>query len=101
MKVELVSRRDDLQALAQRWDELAREDARDGFFRTSGWYLSWIEHIRPDVEPFVLVVRDAQGEIAGLAPLCRLTHRDHWLPLNGISFGGREVVSGDYLDYLP
>ena len=35
MKVELVTRREELTALSQRWDELAREDARDGFFRTS------------------------------------------------------------------
>jgi CelD/BcsL family acetyltransferase involved in cellulose biosynthesis len=100
MKIELVTRREDLAALAQRWDELAHEDPRDGFFRTSGWYLSWIDHVRPDAQPFVVVARDSSDEIVGLAPLCRVTHRDHWLPMDGVSTAGREVVSGDFLDYL-
>jgi CelD/BcsL family acetyltransferase involved in cellulose biosynthesis len=100
MKLELVTHRQNIAALAGRWDELAREDARDGFFRTSGWYLSWLDHVRPDAQPFVVVARDSEGNIAGLAPLCRVRHREHWLPMDGVSLGGREVVSGEYLDYL-
>ena len=61
MKVELIARREDLNALCPRWDELALEDPRDGFFRTSGWYRAWMEHIRPDAEPFVVVVRNADN----------------------------------------
>jgi len=100
MKCELVTRREDLGALAQRWDELARSDPRDGFFRTSGWYLAWLRHVRPDAEPFVVVVRDAGGNIIGLAPLCRVKYRDLGFRLAGISWGGREVVSGDFLGFL-
>jgi len=100
MNVELVTRREDLAELSQRWDELAQQDPRDGFFRTSAWYRSWVEHVRPDVQPFVIVVRDGAGEVVGLAPLCRLNYRDRWLPMKGVSLAGREVVSGDFLDYL-
>jgi len=100
MKLEVVTRREDLGRLTTRWDELAHGDSRDGFFRTSGWFLSWMDHVRPDAKPFVVVARDSGSEIVGLAPLCRLTHRDHWLPMDTISIAGREVVSGDFLDYL-
>jgi CelD/BcsL family acetyltransferase involved in cellulose biosynthesis len=100
MKIELVTRREDLPGLAQRWDELAQADARDSFFRTSGWYRSWMEHVRPDAEPFVAVARDAGGRILGLAPLCRMRYRDRWLPIESVALAGREVVSGDFLDYL-
>lgn len=100
IKMELVTRREDLAGLAERWDELANAEPRDAFFRSAGWYSSWLEDIRPDAEPFVVVARDSAGEIVGLAPLCRLKYRDHWLPMDAISSGGREVVSGDYLDYL-
>lgn len=100
MNVELVTRRKDLAALTQRWDELAQTDLRDGFFRTSTWFLSWIEHVRQDAKPFVVVVRDNAGEIVGLAPLCRLTNWDLGFPLTGISSAGREVVSGDFLDFV-
>ena len=66
MKVDLLTSREELEAVSWRWDELARLDTRDGFFRTSGWYRAWIEHIRPDAQPFVLLVRDATGNIVGL-----------------------------------
>lgn len=100
MRIELVTRREDLAGLKTRWDELAQNDRRDGFFRTSTWYLSWIQHIRSDVDPFVIVVRDGTDDIIGLAPLCKMTYRDYGFRLNGVSSAGREVVSGDFLDYL-
>lgn len=98
MNVELLERRDAVEPLRGEWDALAREDARDGFFRTSAWYLAWLEHIRPDSEPFVITVRVDDGRLVGLAPLCRMRHRH--LGLTAVGFGGRDVVCGDYLDVL-
>ncbi len=99
MTTSVVTRREDLAALATRWDELAHNDPRDGFFRTSVWYRAWIEHVRPDVEPFVVLVRDG-AKIVGLAPLCRLVYRDLGFRLKAIAWAGREVVSGDFLDFI-
>lgn len=100
MKVDLVTRQDDLATFAERWDALALEDPRDGFFRTSRWYLSWMRNIRPDAQPFVIVVRDSAGAIVGIAPLCQVSYRDLGFRLRGVSFAGREVVSGDFLDFV-
>jgi CelD/BcsL family acetyltransferase involved in cellulose biosynthesis len=100
MRTELVNRLEDLQPLKPRWNELALSDPRDGFFRTFECYEAWLRHVRPDAEPFVVVVRDEAGGIAGLAPLCRMTYRDHGFRLKSVSSVGREVVSGDFLDYL-
>jgi CelD/BcsL family acetyltransferase involved in cellulose biosynthesis len=100
VKIELITKREDLAVLAPRWDELALSDSRDGFFRTSGWYCAWMEHIRPDAQPFVIVVRNNDGDLVGLAPLCRGAYRDLGIQLNSIFWAGREVVSGDFLDFL-
>jgi CelD/BcsL family acetyltransferase involved in cellulose biosynthesis len=100
VRVEVVTRLEELDGLAARWDELAREDLRDGFFRTFVWYKGWLQHIRPDAQPFVVIVRDGAGRILGLAPLCRLRYRDLGFRLNGLAWAGREVVSGDFLDFL-
>src|SRR5262249_12890325 len=54
----------------------------------------------PDAEPFVVVVRDGDGSILGLAPLCRLRYRDLGYRLNALAWAGRDVVSGDFLDFL-
>lgn len=100
MNIQLVDRIEELKALAPRWDELAHSDSRDGFFRTFGWYSSWMRHVRPEARPFVLVAREADGTVVGLAPLCRAAHKDRWLPIDAVSLAGREVVSGDFLDCL-
>lgn len=100
MTVETVTRRKDLGALASAWDRLVDADPRDGFFRTLGWYQAWLEHIRPDVKPHVIVVRNPEGEICGIAPLCRGIYRDHAFGIRSLFWGGREVVSGDFLDIV-
>ena len=64
MRTELVKGRAEIQALQGRWNELALNDRRDGFFRTFQWYSAWMRHIRTDAEPFVIIVRDEAGEIA-------------------------------------
>ena len=100
MKVELVTKLEGIGELITRWDELANEDLRDGFFRSSGWYRAWIDHIRPDAKPFILVVRENGGKIVGLAPFCRFSYRNLGFSLKGISWAGREVVSADFLDFI-
>jgi len=100
MITEVVTGCEKLTGLRVQWDELARSDRRDGFFLTSTWYLAWMRHVQPHAQPFVIVVRDDDGEIIGLAPLCKMPYRDHGLRLTSVSSAGREVVSGDFLDYL-
>lgn len=100
MTIQVVTRREDLAGLVQEWDHLAQSDRRDGFCRTPAWCLPWLEYIRPDAEPYVITVRNAGSSLVGLAPLCNLTYRDHGFGLNAISTIGREVVSGDFLDFL-
>jgi CelD/BcsL family acetyltransferase involved in cellulose biosynthesis len=100
MTAELIVHQDRLAAVAERWDELARADARDGFFRTYGWYRAWMQHIRPDAEPYVIVVRDASGDITGIAPFCRMRYSDLGFRLLRVGWAGRETVSGDFLDFV-
>jgi CelD/BcsL family acetyltransferase involved in cellulose biosynthesis len=100
MKVDLITRREDLRGLADSWNRLAQSEPRDAFFRSFRCYMAWLENIRPDAEPFVLIVRDAGGALVGLAPLCRGIYRDLGVRLKAIFWAGREVVSGDFLDFL-
>ena len=78
------------------WDRLARQDPSDGFFRGPAWYLSWIENVRPDAKPAVVVVRDSTG-IIGIAPFCRTRHNPF---LSALALGGEDIVCGEYLDIL-
>lgn len=78
------------------WDRLARQDPSDGFFRGPAWYLSWIENVRPDAKPAVVVVHDSTG-IIGIAPFCRVKHNPF---LWALTLGGEDIVCGEYLDVL-
>jgi CelD/BcsL family acetyltransferase involved in cellulose biosynthesis len=100
MNIELVTSEADLAVVAMEWDALARLDRRDGFFRTSAWYRAWMKHIRPEARPFILVARDETRRAVGLAPLCRVAYNDLGFRNGAISWGGREVVSGDFLDFV-
>jgi len=100
MKVSVVTRREELAALVTRWDELAQKDRRDGFFRTSGWCLPWMKYLRPNAQPFMIVVSGDDGKIAGIAPLCALSYCNLGFRLRALSLPGREVVSGDFLDFV-
>ena len=100
MNIEVITERERLEPLRSEWDALARADGRDGFFRTSSWYLTWLECIWPDARPFVIAVRAADGRLLGLAPLCRYRYSHLGFSLWAIGFGGRDVVSGDFLDFL-
>jgi CelD/BcsL family acetyltransferase involved in cellulose biosynthesis len=96
---EPVTKAAALDGLRGEWNALASEDSRDGFFRTATWYLTWMRCVRPDARPFVITVRGAGGRLLGLAPLCLVPFRDLGFSLAGVGFGGREVVSGDFLDF--
>jgi len=85
-----------LNEIVTAWEELAKRDAVEGFFRTASWYLSWIRNLRPDAKPFVIVVRDS-SKIVGIAPFCTLRYNSC---LWALTLGGDDIACGEYLDIL-
>ena len=100
MNTAVLTRVEELEAIRSEWDALAHLDARDGFFRTSGWYLSWLRCVRPDAQPFVITARSEDDRLVGLAPLCLYSYQDLGFRLDTVGFAGAEIVSGDFLDVL-
>jgi len=100
MITTILTRVEQLEAIRAEWDALARLDGRDGFFRTSGWYLAWHRRVRPDAQPMVITTRSAEGRLIGLAPFCTYTYQDLGFRMETVGFAGAETVSGDFLDVL-
>lgn len=100
MKIELLTEFDDLKTISHEWNSLATSDSRDGFFQTAAWVIAWLKHIANTAEPFVITVRDSENKLIGLAPLCLISFEDIGFKLKTLTFAGREVVSGDFLDFV-
>lgn len=96
LKTEILDSLESIAKISAEWDNLARLDPADGFFRSAAWYLSWIKNVRPDAKPALVVVRDSAG-IIGIAPFCRMRHNPF---LRALSLGGEDIVCGEYLDIL-
>ena len=65
IQVEQLGDEADLEALRDEWNRLAGNVP----FRRFEWLTTWWRHYRqPDWKLFVITVREADGELIGLAP---------------------------------
>jgi CelD/BcsL family acetyltransferase involved in cellulose biosynthesis len=67
--VEVLAEPADEPGLVDAWRALA--EAQGNAFTTPEWYAAYARHYGADAPPFVVRVRDADGTLAGLLPLCR------------------------------
>jgi len=100
MKIKVHRKFNELEAIRKEWNLLAASDSRDGFFRTAAWVIAWLKHIANTAEPFVITVRDSENTLIGLAPMCLIYFKDLGFKLKTLTFAGREVVSGDFLNLV-
>ena len=68
MNVELIRDRKSLETLAGEWDPLLKSSSADSIFLTWEWISAWIDAVHPDVDLFVVAVRDEQDRLVGVAP---------------------------------
>ena len=96
MQVTRITSLTDLEALAPHWNRLAGEVP----FRTCEWMHSWWRSYGSDVEGhalYVLVVRDAEGQIVAVAPWYTTQST---LKGRVVRFLGSGEVCSDYLSLL-
>ncbi|MDD7966725.1 GNAT family N-acetyltransferase [Actinomycetospora lemnae] len=67
--VEVLADPADEPGLVDEWRALA--EAAGNAFVSPEWYGAYARHYGADAPPFVVRVRDADGSLAGLLPLCR------------------------------
>jgi CelD/BcsL family acetyltransferase involved in cellulose biosynthesis len=69
LRIEHVGDIAGLRALAPDWDALLEESATSSVFLRHAWIANWWEVFGGPFRLHVLVARDAEGEILGIAPL--------------------------------
>ena len=98
-RVAVFRRPEDLPALRADWERLAAHASRDGLFRSYAWNALWLRHFAPQAVPHIVTVSRG-GETIGLAPLCDTSYSARFIRIRALGFAGRDIVSGDFLDFL-
>ncbi len=68
MQTELITDWPEFSKLEREWPELLGSSFEDSLFLTWDWLWSWAQLRADQVSPFVVVVRDGQGKLVGVAP---------------------------------
>ncbi|HEY0098458.1 MAG TPA: GNAT family N-acetyltransferase [Pyrinomonadaceae bacterium] len=92
--ITLVTDRREFDTLAESWQTLADSSPTASVFSTWYWISAWWKHFGDGVSPFIIVARDTEGNLVGVAPLVR--HRRG--PFRVLKFLG--APHSDYHEFL-
>ena len=95
MAIDFLDKAEQLEGIADRWEELWRRDPNATPFQSPQWLLPWWKHFGSDT-PHVIVSSRADGTLDALAPLYILRDDESGESL-GLFLG---TGSSDYLDIL-
>lgn len=101
--VEAVTADGDVVRLEADWDRLSRGAAAPNVFTTYDWYQAWnrafgCSEDAARLQPCVLTLRE-RGEVAGIAPLIRVTSRRRGIPFRRLQFALHDE-EWDYNDLI-
>lgn len=98
--VRVVTREDDFLALGQRWSALLAEAEDANNFLSHEWLSCWWRAYRPGGSLRILLVEDADGKLAGIAPLFLRTEKVFGVPCKVLRFIGDGTAETDHMNFL-
>lgn len=102
LKIGLCTETERFRAMRYEWNCLLRESQTDNVFLTWEWLFTWWEIYAGKTELYIVVVRDQQGELVGLAPFKIRARKTFGLRRgNVVEFiGTGGDVTSEYLDII-
>ncbi|MDD2884488.1 MAG: GNAT family N-acetyltransferase [Dechloromonas sp.] len=94
LRATLVTDQQALAALQADWEGLLAKTPRRSIFLEWEWATHWLTNF--NLHPWIVTIRDAQGQLCGLAPWVR----DRRGPLWQIRFIGSGLTQADHLDII-
>jgi CelD/BcsL family acetyltransferase involved in cellulose biosynthesis len=98
---EVIHNLEELRIYSTEWNQLLLKSNK-GFFLTWEWVSTWWEFFGENSLLFVIVVKDANGKLVGIAPL-KISPRKIFgvVPVRMVEFVGYgSPVSPEYLDFI-
>jgi hypothetical protein len=101
LSVERIEDEKALDALKEEWDSLLSNSGSDTIFLTWEWLEAWWRCFREDERLWLVLVKDSNGEVVGIAPLCLTQERRlGGLPVRCLRFLGDRSAGSEYLDFI-
>lgn len=101
MIVSTLRTENEFLALEKEWNQLLQNSSSDTVFLTWEWMHTWWKYYGPGKSLFIITVRDDEGMLIGLAPLCIMKASFHgFASLNVLTFIGAGEACSDYLDFI-
>jgi CelD/BcsL family acetyltransferase involved in cellulose biosynthesis len=101
MTARVLTRRDELEALAAEWNGLLRCSGANSIFLTWEWISTWIDVVSPAAPLLVVAVRDASGRLEAIAPFYRRTMElGGFVPFTSLHVLGGPESGAEYPDLI-
>lgn len=101
MRIEIIHERRRLEELAGEWNPLLARSRADAAFLTWEFISAWLDVVRPGCELRVIVVRNDDGELAGIAPFyIRRLLLGRAVPFRCLRVLGDDAAASDYPDLI-
>lgn len=101
MRSELIDNWPDFFALEGEWNDLLSQSRADTIFLTWEWIRSWVEVVRESAQPFVIVMRESQGTLAGIAPFYQTQYRLFGtIPYRTLRIMADQSTGAEYPDWM-
>lgn len=88
---------ENIYTLKNIWNSIAEQDPTNSVFLTFEWLSCWLNVYAPNVNSFIICVRENDSIIA-LAPFIIVSHSEFGIPLKRLQFIGH--LNSDYMDFL-
>lgn len=98
---ELITTREELERIADSWNELVSDSEADSIFLTWEWVSTWLEAVYPEAPLLVILVRDADWRLVGIAPFYICSMRAlNVMSLNCLRVLGECQTGSEYGDLI-
>lgn len=97
LHIKLIENFQTLQLIKNEWDELYKETTQNPFI-THTWISGWAEYLQNEYKFFIVLVRNSDNRLVGIAPLGIFTKKRCGLSIRTLTFFTDRP--SDYQDFL-
>ena len=100
IRIEVVPSDAKFLELKEAWNKLVKQTKHPHIFLTWEWLYTWWKHFGKQKESKILLARNQNGDLVGIAPFFKARERLGLQKLSQVKFLGTAPISSEYLDLI-